>query len=246
MAYKYNYANYTNNSNTGTGVKEEKAKCQAPRNLVSISMRDNRVGCFSETSPSMCHSKFYNDNTLGALEELNIVLDRIPTNADGLADSINIIYIPNVIIALITGLGDYVRVGKTSSGFELSRDKIDLFLQTEAKIKDRSLNLNIRSYTMCSAEFGQKAKAWITEQCKDANAEKDGVVRTTVTSAVNPMIEVLNKQVMDFITAGKFEEAQKVANILATMSNGSVASTDNTNAPAIEVQDEYAPEALED
>lgn len=245
MAYKYNYANYTNNSSKGTDV--DKSKYQAPRTLVSISMRDNRVGIFSETSASMCHSKFYNDNTLGALEELNMVLDSIPTNAEGLANSINIIYIPNVIIALITGLGDYIRVGKTSSGFELTKDKIDMFLQTEAKIKDRSLNLNIRSYTMCSNEFGQKAKAWITEECKDANAEKDGVTRTTtVTSAINPAIEILNKQIVALITEGKFEEAQKVANILATMSNGSVASTDNTSAPAIEVQDEYAPEALED
>lgn len=254
MAYKYDYSRYNNKNGIGTGstgAKKEEPKCQAPRNLVSISMRDNRVGCFSETSASMCHSKFYNDSTLGALEELNTVLDRIPTNAEGLADSISIIYIPNVIVALITGLGDYIRLGKTSSGFELGQDKIDMFMEVDSKIKDRSLNLNIRSYSMCSAEFGQKAKAWITEECKDANAEKDGVVRTktTVTGAVNPAIEALNKQMVELITAGKFDDAQKVAQILATL-NGAGASTPQAEEPAEEPQQEvsngYAVDELED
>lgn len=241
MAYKYNYANF-NNSNKGSDV--DKSKYQAPRTLVSISMRDNRVGCFSEDNSSLCHSRFYNDNTIGALEELNMVLDTIPTNADGLANSITIVYIPNVIIALITGLGDYVRVGKTASGFDLGQEKIDMFLQTEVKIRERSLNLNIRSYTMCSAEFGQKAKAWITEECKDANAQKDGIVREPrITSAVNPLVETLNKQIISLIAEGKFEEAQQVAGILATMNGSSVVSN---NTPTIEIKDEYAPDALED
>lgn len=218
------YGKFNENKNTASKKVE---KHQAPREMVSISLRDNRVGCFSE-SGEYNHSFFYNDLIFGCLEELDLVLDQIPDSSDELSDDIKIIYIPGLIMALVTGLGDYIRLGKTSSGTVISQENLDKFIEVHEKIQNKSLNLNIRTYEMCPVEFGQKAKAFITEECKDANAQKDGVTRTTnISSAVNPAIEILNKQIVALITEGKFEEAQKVAEILATMSGNSAVASNN-------------------
>ena len=214
-------------SEKGTKKVAEKVTYQADRELISISLRDNRIGCFSE-SGQYNRSLFYNDLTLGCLEELEMVLDQIEDN-DTLADNIKIIFVPGLIMALVTGLGDYIRLGKTSSGTVLSKEIVDAFVRCHEKISDKSFNLNIRTYDMCPVEFGQKAKDFIVEECKDANAEKDGIKREPrIVSSVNPAVEALNKKVLDLIAEGKFTEAQQVAQILATMSGGSsVVSSDN-------------------
>ena len=222
------YGRFSEN-NKGTSTKAKVEKHQAPREMISISLRDNRVGCYSD-SGQFNHSFFYNDLIFGCLEELDLVLDEIPNNKEGLCDNIKIIFIPGLIMSLVTGLGDYIRLGTTSSGNPISKDNIDKFIEVHEKIQAKSFNLNIRTYEMCPVEFGQKAKAWITEECKDANAEKDGVVRTTVTSTTNPAIDALNKQIVELVAQGKFEQAQQVAQILATMGNAG-ATTNNTKAP---------------
>lgn len=229
------YGKYVEN-NKGTSTKAKAEKHQAPREMVSISLRDNRIGCFSE-SGQFNHSFFYNDTTYGCLEELDLVLDQVPDNKEEICDNIKIIFVPGLIMALVTGLGDYIRLGKTSSGTVISQDNIDKFVEVHEKIQAKSFNLNIRTYEMCPVEFGQKAKAFITEECKDANAQKDGVTRTTTTvsGAVNPAIEILNKQMVDLINQGKFDEAQKVAQILATLS-GTGASTPQAEEPKQETK----------
>ena len=133
MAYRYDYSVFRNNGRNNKGnnngytnnnsTTNDKNEFKAPRELVSISLRDNRVGAYSE-SGSFNHSYFYNDVTIGALTELEAVLDKINDN-DTLEDTIKIIHIPNVILALITGLGDYIRIGKTTNGTVLSQEKIE-------------------------------------------------------------------------------------------------------------------------
>lgn len=249
MAYRYDYSVFRNNgrnnnkgNNNGytnnNSTTNDKNEFKAPRELVSISLRDNRVGAYSE-SGSFNHSFFYNDVTIGALTELEAVLDKINDN-DTLEDTIKIIHIPNVILALITGLGDYIRIGKTTNGTVLSQEKIEAFKRVNAKIQAKSFNINIRSYQMCPVEFGAQAKNWITEENKNANAERDGVERVTqvnVNNTTNEAINKLNEQIVKLTMEGKFSEAQQVANLIATM-------TGNQNPNTVEIEDEPAKENL--
>lgn len=223
MAYRYDYSMFNNKGTQNNNeTNKDKKEFKAPRELVSISIRDNRVGAYSE-SGSYNHSFFYNDVTMGALEELEMVLDDIFDN-DTLEESIKIIHVPNVILALITGLGDYIRISKTSSGVILSQEKIEAFKRIHDKIQNKSFNINIRSYQMCPVEFGTKAKNWITEENKNANAERDGVERvkdSVITSTTNDTINKLNEKIVQLTMEGKFEEAQQVANLIATITGTS-------------------------
>ena len=86
-----------------------------------------------------------------------------------------------------------------------------------------------------------KAIAWIKDEVRNATAKAHGVERNTVnvSSTTNSAIDKLNEQIVKLTIEGKFEEAQKIANILATMTGA------NNNEQELNVEDEDNAEAIE-
>lgn len=237
MNRNYNYWSKKNNNSNAVNTKVEtpKVKC-------SICTKESLVGMYSDNESNIISTQYCDDISIGCLELLESVVESIPTNEEGLCDSITIIYVPDIISALVTGgVADYIRTKKTKLGEDITEEKLNLYVNIDKLVKERSYNVILRSYSFQDQTFQAKAIAWIKDEVRNATAKAHGVERNTinVNSTTNSAIDKLNEQIVKLTIEGKFEEAQKIANILATMTNA------NNNEQELNIEDEDSVATIE-
>ena len=211
--------NYNYWSGKGTTETKETKKVEAPKVKYSICTKESLIGVYCDDENNIIPTDYFEDLSIGCLEILVSLLENIPTN-DTIAEEISIIYVPDIIGALVTGgIADYLRTNKTKSGDSISQEKLDLYIEIDNLVKERNYNVILRGYGFQDKTFQAKAIAWIKEEVRDATAKANGKEREPrgVVSSVNPAIENLNNKIMELISEGKYDEADKVAKILASI-----------------------------